>query len=78
MSCRFAHVSIGNNDMKKILLALAACALCATSFAQPMPPRGSHADRGHASHARGRAKHKVWVPTHREHGRLVRGHYVWR
>ena len=23
-------------------------------------------------------KHKVWVPTHRSHGRLVKGHYVWR
>ncbi|MBC7379920.1 MAG: hypothetical protein H7346_21125 [Burkholderiaceae bacterium] len=25
-----------------------------------------------------RHKHKVWVPAHRSHGRLVRGHYVWR
>ena len=23
-------------------------------------------------------KHKVWVPAHRSHGRLVKGHYVWR
>lgn len=23
-------------------------------------------------------KHKVWVPTHRSHGRLIKGHYVWR
>ena len=23
-------------------------------------------------------KHKVWVPAHRSHGHLVRGHYVWR
>lgn len=23
-------------------------------------------------------KHKVWVPTHRSQGRLVKGHYVWR
>jgi hypothetical protein len=23
-------------------------------------------------------RHKVWVPTHRSVGRLVRGHYIWR
>ena len=23
-------------------------------------------------------KHKIWVPAHRSHGRLVKGHYVWR
>ena len=23
-------------------------------------------------------KHKVWVPAHRSHGNLVKGHYVWR
>ena len=23
-------------------------------------------------------KHKVWVPAHRAHGHLVRGHYIWR
>jgi hypothetical protein len=23
-------------------------------------------------------KHKVWVPAHRSHGHLVRGHYIWR
>jgi Ni/Co efflux regulator RcnB len=64
--------------MKKILLALAACAVSATALAQPMPPRGPHADRGHPHVAHRRVKHKVWVPAHREHGRLVRGHYVWR
>jgi len=50
----------------------------ATALAQPMPPRGPHADRGHPPVAHRRVKHKVWVPAHREHGRLVRGHYVWR
>lgn len=23
-------------------------------------------------------KKKVWVPAHRSHGRLVKGHYIWR
>lgn len=23
-------------------------------------------------------KQKVWVPAHRFHGRLVKGHYIWR
>jgi len=23
-------------------------------------------------------KRKVWVPAHRSHGRLAKGHYVWR
>ncbi|CDS53012.1 hypothetical protein [Polaromonas sp. CG9_12] len=23
-------------------------------------------------------KHKVWVPAHRSHGHLVKGHYIWR
>ena len=25
-----------------------------------------------------RQKQKVWVPTHRSNGRLVKGHYIWR
>ena len=23
-------------------------------------------------------KQKVWVPAHRSHGHLVKGHYIWR
>lgn len=23
-------------------------------------------------------KQKAWVPAHRSHGRLVKGHYIWR
>lgn len=23
-------------------------------------------------------KRKVWVPAHRSHGHLVKGHYIWR
>jgi len=67
----------------KFLIALAACAVSAAATAQ-MPPRGpgpgqhmdrSHMnDRGHRAHRRT----KVWVPAHREHGRRVAGHYVWR
>lgn len=65
--------------MKKILLALAACAISAAAFAQPMPPpRGPHVDRKPPPVAHRRAKHKVWVPARRERGRLVRGHYVYR
>jgi hypothetical protein len=60
--------------MKKMLLfVLAACSLAFAStaaMAQPGPRQGY--DRPH------HRPHKVWVPAHREHGRLVRGHYVWR
>ena len=58
--------------MKKLLLVLAAAFVSMTAMAQPGPMH----DRDHrmVQHR----KHKVWVPTHREHGRIVRGHYVWR
>ncbi len=62
--------------MKKILIALAAVATCvfsAGAIAQPGP--GMHQARMAPPHHR---KHKVWVPAHREHGRMVRGHYVYR
>jgi hypothetical protein len=63
--------------MNKILLAfvaLAACAVSTATLAQPMHRDG--AQRAYAApHHR---KHKVWVPAHREHGRRVAGHYVWR
>ena len=64
--------------MKKILLALAACAVSAAALAQPMrpPPPGPGMDRPHAMPQH--RKHKVWVPAHREGRRQVRGHYVWR
>ncbi|MBJ2158071.1 hypothetical protein [Variovorax sp. IB41] len=61
--------------MKKILFVLAACVLSSAAMAQPMR-HGPGYDRPHAApHHR---KHKVWVPAHREHGRRVPGHYVWR
>jgi Ni/Co efflux regulator RcnB len=66
--------------MKKILLALAACAISAAAFAQPMPsPRGPEAERKPPPVAQRRVKQKkVWVPAHRKNGRPVRGQYVWR
>jgi len=81
--------------MKRLLIALAVCAVSATALAQPardgsqhMGPRMErHADRDRPNtmrpvdryHRHDRhAKRKVWVPAHREHGRVVRGHYVWR
>lgn len=66
--------------MKRILLALAACAVSAAAFAQPMPsPRGPEAERKPPHVAQRRVKQKkVWVPARRVNGRLVRGHYVYR
>ena len=63
--------------MKKILLALAACTLLTSTaaFAQPMARHERGYDRSHMNQHR---RHKVWVPAHREHGRRVPGHYVWR
>ncbi|VWX62152.1 conserved exported hypothetical protein [Burkholderiales bacterium 8X] len=68
--------------MKKLLVALAAgaaCLLSATVSAQPHGPRGPGMEphRPGSMH-RPHRRHKVWVPAHREHGRMVRGHYVWR
>jgi len=63
--------------MKKILLALAACAVSAVAMAQPMHPSPeSRMERRHVTPQH--RKHKVWVPAHREGRRYVRGHYVWR
>lgn len=67
----------------KSLLALAACAVTAVASAQMPPPpggpRGPHMDRGHmAQPHRQHRPRKVWVPAHRERGRMVRGHYVYR
>jgi len=69
--------------MYKILLPLAALVFSfAASAAQPSVVRfdsGSarvnavHPVKHHPQH-----KRKVWVPAHRSHGHLVRGHYVWR
>jgi Spy/CpxP family protein refolding chaperone len=70
----------------KLLMALGACALSAAATAQMPPPRGPgpgpHMDRPHMQPQhrpyRQHRRHKVWVPAHREHGRRVPGHYVWR
>ncbi|QHI96619.1 hypothetical protein GT347_00560 [Xylophilus rhododendri] len=55
-----------------IVLAAAGMGLGTAAQAQPRPGP-PHAAPHHAP-----KKHKVWVPAHREHGRMVRGHYVWR
>lgn len=56
--------------MKKTALLLAALIVSGAAMAQPHrePPRP------HPHHV----KKKVWVKAHREHGHMVRGHYVWR
>jgi hypothetical protein len=71
--------------MKKIVFLAAALMVSAASFAQPShgpAPHGPGVDQRHdrpvARHMRSAHKKKVWVPSHREHGRLVKGHYVWR
>ncbi|MGJ7611315.1 MULTISPECIES: hypothetical protein [unclassified Variovorax] len=63
--------------MKKTIFVLAACLLASTAaLAQPGPRHGAGpGPRYERPHHR---PHKVWVPAHREHGRMVRGHYVWR
>ncbi|MES2533667.1 MAG: hypothetical protein V4636_21655 [Pseudomonadota bacterium] len=64
--------------MKKIFLILAAGLISTVALAQPGPgPRGPRDEVRHV-HPKPHHKRKVWVPAHREHGRLVRGHYVWR
>ena len=72
--------------MSKTLIRLTS--LLATTFAgltlsaavQAQPMRGQHGPRAEPPHMRPHhaPKRKVWVPAHREHGRLVRGHYVTR
>lgn len=66
--------------MKKILFALAACMLVSTAaLAQPGPRHGPGPGYDRPQHSRPHHRpQKVWVPAHREHGRMVRGHYVWR
>lgn len=59
-----------------VAAAVAGLALSAAAQAQPM----SHGLRAEPPHMRPHhaPKHKVWVPAHREHGRMVRGHYAMR
>ena len=60
------------------LLAATVAGLTLSAAAQAQP--GPHGPRAEPPHMRPQhaPKHKVWVPAHREHGRLVRGHYVMR
>ena len=69
--------------MKKLILALATLVVSVAAVSQPAPhPRqmAPHLDRPQMQpHGRPHAKkRKVWVPAHREHGRMVRGHYAYR
>ena len=67
--------------MKKALLALAAVIASAGALAAPAPqqqtPQFVQAHDVQTIRME-RRRHKVWVPAHREHGRLVRGHYIYR
>ena len=56
-----------------VMTAAASLAFSAGAMAQPR-----HDGTPAVRHAPPHQKHKVWVPAHREHGRLVKGHYVWR
>lgn len=69
--------------MNKVILSLAA--LVVSFAASAAQAETIHFDSGSAKVNNGqikkheqRKKHKVWVPTHRSHGRLVKGHYIWR
>ena len=66
----------------KVILSLAALAV---SFAaSAVQARTINFDSGSAKVHTVQVKHKqhhkqkVWVPAHRSHGRLVRGHYIRR
>jgi hypothetical protein len=69
--------------MNKAFLSLAALLV---SFAASTAQAGTvNFDSGsakvhsvHITKHQKRHKHKVWVPAHRSHGRLVKGHYIWR
>jgi len=70
--------------MKKILLAVAACALASSAaLAQPAPSSSSRGpvvvDRADVVAVRyEHRRHRRWVPPHWERGHRVPGHYVWR
>jgi len=69
--------------MNKAFLSLAALVV---SFAASVAQAGTvNFDSGSAkvhsvqvSKYKKNHKHKVWVPAHRSHGHLVKGHYIWR
>jgi Spy/CpxP family protein refolding chaperone len=62
------------------LVAAAVAGLALSAAAQAQPMSGPHGLRAEPPHMRPHhaPKHKVWVPAHREHGRMVRGHYAMR
>ncbi len=66
--------------MKKLLLIAFLVGSASAAMAQPGPGYDGRPGYGHDNRVADRhhRKHKVWVPRHREHGRMVPGHYVWR
>jgi hypothetical protein len=64
--------------MKKLLLVAAALlTLSAGAMAQTYERHDGRPEVRRMDNRHHRAR-KVWVPAHRVHGRIVRGHYVWR
>lgn len=70
--------------MRKVLFTVAAiaCSLLASMASAQAPV---HFESGSANvrnmpvaQYKKNHKKKVWVAAHRSHGRLVKGHYIWR
>jgi hypothetical protein len=62
----------------QVFLSLATLVV---SFAASAAQAGDNFDSGsevrvQVTHHRKNHKHKVWVPAHRSHGHLVKGHYI--
>jgi Ni/Co efflux regulator RcnB len=71
--------------MKKVVFLVAALIVSTAALAQPAHGPASHGpgvdsrhDQPVDRHMQSDHKKKVWVPAHREHGRLVKDHYTWR
>lgn len=66
------------NNLTKltVLLATAAAGFAFAGAAQAQPRPDEH-PRMEAPH-RAPPRHKVWVPAHRDHGHMVRGHFIYR
>lgn len=69
--------------MYKIILSLTALVVSfAASSAQASTVNfdsgSAKVDNAQVVRTKPHQKKKVWVPAHRSHGRLVKGHYVWR
>jgi hypothetical protein len=70
-------------EMYKVILSLTALVVSfAASSAQASTVNfdsgSAKVDSAQVARHKPHHKQKVWVPAHRSHGRLVRGHYIWR